>query len=54
MTWPSIMQEFLGAGIAEGLVAFPFESVYTSKDRLVMQDAYEQVLRIYRSNGVEK
>ena len=45
---------FLGAGIAEGLVAFPFESVYTSKDRLVMQDAYEQVLRIYRSNGVEK
>ena len=45
---------FLGAGIAEGLVAYPFESVYTSPQRLVMQDAWEDVCRIYRSHGLAR
>lgn len=43
---------FLGAGIAEGLVAYPFESVYTSPQHLVMQDAWEDVCRIYREHGL--
>lgn len=43
---------FLGAGIAEGLVAYPFESVYTSAGRLVMQDAWEDVCRYYREHGL--
>lgn len=45
---------FLGAGIAKGQVAYPFESVYTSRDGLVMQDAYEQVLGIYRGHNLGK
>lgn len=45
---------FLGAGIAKGVVAYPYESVYTSRDRLVMQEAYEKVVKIFRANGVGK
>lgn len=45
---------FLGAGIAKGVAAYPYESVYTSRDRLVMQDAYEAVMIIYRANGIGK
>lgn len=45
---------FLGAGIAKGVAAYPYESVYTSKDRLVMQEAYEKVVKIFRANGVGK
>lgn len=45
---------FLGAGIAKGIAAYPYESVYTSRDRLVMQDAYEAVMKIYRANGIGK
>lgn len=45
---------FLGAGIAKGVAAYPYESVYTSRDRLVMQDAYEAVMKIYRANGIGK
>lgn len=43
---------FLGAGIAKGDVAYPYESVYTSPERLVMQDARDQVVAIYRSKGL--
>ncbi len=43
---------FLSAGIAEGPSAFPLESVYTSRDKLIMQGAYEAVLRILRSHGL--
>ncbi len=43
---------FLGAGIVEGRVAYPFESVYTSPKHLVMQDAWEDVCRIYAQNGL--
>jgi TorA maturation chaperone TorD len=45
---------FLGAGISEGDVAYPFESVYTSKERLIMQEARDQVLAVYRAKGLDK
>ncbi len=46
---------FLGAGQVTGEpVAFPIESVYTSGARLVAQDSYEDVYRIFRSEGLAK
>ena len=38
---------FLAAGVAQGLAAFPYESVYTSKKKLMMQEARNQVHAIY-------
>lgn len=43
---------FLAAGIPQGDAAFPYESVYTSEDGLVMQDARDAVVRSYRSKGL--
>ena len=43
---------FLGAGVAEGMVAYPYESVYTSELRLMMQEARDQVLQAYRDKGL--
>lgn len=34
--------------------AFPFESVYTSEKRLLMQEARDEVLAIYRTYGLDK
>ncbi len=34
--------------------AFPFESAYTSEKRLLMQEARDEVLAIYRSYGLDK
>jgi anaerobic sulfite reductase subunit A len=45
---------FLGAGIAEGITAYPYESVYTSEERLIMQDARDLALAAYRAKGLEK
>lgn len=46
---------FLGAGVLEKeLASSPYESVYTSRERLIMQDARDKVLTIYRLNGVDK
>lgn len=45
---------FLGSGIDTYSAAYPFESVYTSEKRLLMQDARDEVLAIYRSCGLEK
>lgn len=45
---------FLGSGIDSYSAAYPFESVYTSEKRLLMQDARDEVLAIYRSCGLEK
>lgn len=45
---------FLGAGVAEGSAAFPYESVYTSKERIIMQDARDQVMAIYAAKGLKK
>ncbi|HIW76264.1 MULTISPECIES: TorD/DmsD family molecular chaperone [Gordonibacter] len=50
---------FIGNGIvAKGLsahsAAYPYESVYTSEKRLLMQEARDQVLAIYRAAGLAK
>ncbi len=45
----------LGAGIYEkDPVAYPYESVFTSKKRLIMQEAWEDVVRIYSAHGFVK
>lgn len=42
---------FLGAGIVDSKkVAYPYESVYTSQERLIMQDARDEMFRILREN----
>jgi len=45
---------FLGAGKTVGGAAFPYESVYTSLGGLIMQDARDQVLRLYREEGLDR
>ncbi|WP_211285071.1 TorD/DmsD family molecular chaperone [Sporomusa acidovorans] len=45
---------FLGAGIAGNEAAYPYESVYTSPKRLIMQDARDQVVALYRTKGLIK
>lgn len=45
---------FIGQGIDAFSAAYPFESVYTSEKRLLMQDARDEVLAIYRSAGLDK
>ncbi|MBR2836636.1 MAG: molecular chaperone TorD family protein [Coriobacteriales bacterium] len=44
----------LGSGVLNGNAAFPYESVYTSEHALVMQEARDEVLAIYRANGMDK
>lgn len=43
---------FLAAGIYEGNAAVPFESVYTSRDHLIMQDAWEDIVKRFGAKGV--
>lgn len=43
---------FLGAGVAEGNAAVPYETVYTSPQRLLMQNAWESVRRAYLDRGI--
>jgi len=43
---------FLGVGIAEGSAAYPYESVYTSKKRIIMQDTLDQVKAMYVAKGI--
>lgn len=43
---------FLGAGIAGDDAAYPYESVYTSPKRLIMQDARDQAVAAYRAKGL--
>lgn len=46
---------FLGAGIYESnKAAYPYESVYTSPKRLIMQEARDQVVAVYRARGLDK
>lgn len=45
---------FFGMGPRMTEKAFPYESVYTSEDGLMMQDAYSEVLILYRRFGFEK
>lgn len=44
---------FLGAGPTLGDGAYPYESVYTSPDRLLMQEARDQAVAIYASEGIQ-
>ncbi|MBQ3548719.1 MAG: molecular chaperone TorD family protein [Oscillospiraceae bacterium] len=43
---------FLSAGVAQGKAAFPYESVYTSRKHLVMQDSRMDVVALYAARGV--
>ena len=43
---------FLSAGVAQGKSAFPYESVYTSRKHLVMQDSRMDVVELYAKRGV--
>ncbi len=46
---------FLGAGVVQKeKISAPYESVYTSQERLIMQAARDEVLAIYRQNGLDK
>ena len=45
---------FLGNHVDSYGAAYPYESVYTSEKRLLMQEARDEVLAIYRSFGLEK
>ena len=45
---------FLGQGVDGYSAAYPFESVYTSEKRLMMEAARNEVLAIYRAYGVDK
>ncbi len=44
---------FLAAGTYEGDTAVPYESVFTSEEHLVMQDARDEVCRIYLAQGIQ-
>lgn len=45
---------FLGAGSAQGEAAFPYESVYTSPKKIMMQDSWNRVCEIYDAKGIER
>lgn len=44
---------FLAAGVAEGLAAFPYASVYTSRKNLIGQESCVSVAKAYAEAGVE-
>ncbi len=48
------LRTFIGHGVDAFSAAYPYESVYTSEKRLMMQDARDEVLTIYRSCGMDK
>lgn len=48
------VRAFIGSGNDGFSAAYPYESVYTSPKRLMMQDARDEVLAIYRAHGVGK
>lgn len=45
---------FLGNGVDGYSAAYPYESVYTSEKRLMMQAARDEARAIYRAYGIEK
>lgn len=45
---------FIGHGVDAFSAAYPFESVYTSEKRLLMQEARDEVLALYRAAGLDK
>jgi TorA maturation chaperone TorD len=47
-------RSFIGQGMNTFSAAYPYESVYTSQKRLLMQDARDEVLALLRSEGFDK
>lgn len=45
---------FLGAGTVDDIVANPHESVYTSAEKLVCQDAFENMVKTLKGAGLKK
>ena len=45
---------FLAAGSADGCAALPCESVYTSPQKLFMQESWEEVIDLYKQYGLKK
>lgn len=45
---------FVGHGVNAFSAAYPFESVHTSERRLLMQEARDEVLAIYRANNLKR
>lgn len=48
------VKAFIGSGNSGFSAAYPYESVYTSPKRLMMQDARDEVLVLYRAAGLGK
>ncbi len=48
------MRTFFGHGYSGHAAAYPFESVYASEKRLLMQGARDEILALYRSAGLDK
>jgi TorA maturation chaperone TorD len=48
------LRTFLGSNTTAHAAAYPYESVYTSPDRLIMQEARDEVLTLYRKDGLDK
>ena len=48
------VRTFFGNGMSGFDAAYPFESVHTSSERLMMQGARDEVLALYRSEGFDK
>ena len=48
------MRTFSGHGVNGHSAAYPCESVHTSEKRLLMQEARDEVLAIYRANNLKK
>ena len=44
---------FIGHGNNAYAAAYPFESVYTSEKRLLMQEARDEILQVYRKGGLK-
>ena len=45
---------FLGIGSPDGQAAHPYESVYTSPEHLMMQDAHDAMAGLLRAKGLER
>ncbi|MCJ7567034.1 MAG: molecular chaperone TorD family protein [Anaerolineales bacterium] len=41
-------------GVQSQLGIYPYESVYTSKEKLIMQEARDQVVQLYRQEGLDR
>lgn len=48
------VKTFIGHGVNGYSAAYPYESVYTSERRLMMQEARAEVLQIYRENHMKR